>query len=115
MIIKLPVPPSVNTAYINLQKGGRAKSKKYKSWLKEADAWYQIQRLNKLKPVLGSRTIHIRLPKMRGDLDNYIKLTCDYLVSRGLTGDDKHNVKVTVESDLEMELRFCWVTVTEVP
>jgi Holliday junction resolvase RusA-like endonuclease len=52
---------------------------------------------------------------MRGDLDNYIKLTCDYLVSRGLTGDDRHNVKVTVESDPDMEVRFCWVTVTEAP
>jgi Holliday junction resolvase RusA-like endonuclease len=114
VILKLPVPPSVNNAFVNVPKRGRVKSKKYKSWLKEADAWYQIQHLHKLKPILGPRSIHIRLPKLRGDASNYIKLVEDYLVSRGLTGDDKLNVSVTIEVD-PGETQFCWVTVTEMP
>lgn len=113
MLIKLPIPPSANGAFINLPKRGRAKSKRYTEWLKEADKWYQLQRLHELKPIAGPRAIHIRLPKIRGDIDNRIKLPVDYLVSRGLTGDDKLNVSITVEIDPDMEVKFCWITVTE--
>jgi Holliday junction resolvase RusA-like endonuclease len=113
LIIRLPVPPSVNNAFINLPQGGRAKGKAYTKWLKEADKWYQLQRLAAVKPILGPRAIHIRLPKVRGDIDNYAKLPIDYLVSRGLTGDDKLNLSLTVEVDPDMETSFCWITVTE--
>ncbi len=113
MLIKLPVPSSVNGAYSNLPKVGRIKTKRYTKWLAEADKWYQLQALHKLDRIDGPRDVHIRLPSVRGDADNYIKLPVDYLVSRGLTGDDRHNVSVSIEIDDEMETKFCWVTVTE--
>lgn len=69
--------------------------------------------LHRFKPILGPRALHIRLPKVRGDISNRIKIPEDYLVSRGLTGDDQLNVSITIEIDPDMETRFCWVTVTE--
>lgn len=36
MIVTLPIPPSTNNLYFNLKSGGRAKSVRYKAWLKEA-------------------------------------------------------------------------------
>lgn len=101
----------MNNAYINVQKRGRVKSKRYVEWLREADKWYQLQRLHAVRPILGPRILHIRLPKIRGDASNRIKLVEDYLVSRGLTGDDRHNVRVTVEVDPEIYPQFCWITV----
>jgi Holliday junction resolvase RusA-like endonuclease len=94
-----------------LQHGGRAKSKRYNDWLKEADKWYQLQRLAAVKPILGPRTIHIKLPKVRGDIDNYAKIVIDYLVSRQLTGDDSQNIGLSMEIDTAMIPEFCWVTV----
>lgn len=40
--IKLPIPPSVNAAYVNRKTGkgvGRYKTKRYKSWERQADWW----------------------------------------------------------------------------
>jgi hypothetical protein len=108
---RLPVPPSLNNIFINVQKHGRAKSREYRAWLSEADKWYYLQRLNKLKPINGPRALHIRLPRIRGDASNRIKVIEDWLVSRKLTGDDRHNLRVSVEVD-SGSVNHCVVTVT---
>lgn len=111
MLFRLPIPPSVNGLYANVRKG-RIKTKLYRAWLKEADAWYWLQDLHKREPIAGPAEVHIRIPKIRGDASNRIKAAEDYLVSRKLTSDDKNNRKVTVEVDEGLEMRECWITVT---
>jgi Holliday junction resolvase RusA-like endonuclease len=92
MELKLPVPPSVNAAYAN-RRGttgrGRYKTASYHRWLIDADAYYTWQNLGRVKPITGPYRVSIVLPKAtRGDIDNRVKLTMDWLVSRNLTPDD---------------------------
>jgi Holliday junction resolvase RusA-like endonuclease len=107
MILKLPVPPSVNDLTRNvshkeriISKGkarGRRRTREYEAWIKKADAYYMTQK-KIVRPVRGKLEIKIRLPmKMRGDVSNRIKAAEDYLVSREITGDDKHNWKISAE------------------
>ncbi len=103
--LRLPVPPSTNALFYNRKFGkgrGRIKTPAYRRWLAEADGWYLTQKRS-IKPMSGKLEIQIRLPPIRGDITNRIKAAEDYLVSRGLTGDDRHNHKVSVEivSDLD--------------
>lgn len=123
MILTLPVPPSINDAYRNVSQKeriaaisrgkkpprGRRKSYEYFAWERQADKYYQAQK-RAITPMTGPLEITIRLPmKMRGDATNRIKCAEDYLVSRGITGDDKHNHKVTVEradvAECEIEIK----------
>ena len=48
---------------------------------------------------------------MRGDCSNRLKAAEDYLVSRDITADDKHNWKVSVERDPAIEKGFCEIQV----
>ncbi len=106
--LRLPVPPSTNNLFLNIRRG-RAKSKLYRDWLIEADKWLLMQ-----KPVLsvaGPCEIAIRVPTGgRSDLDNNLKAPLDYLVSRGVTGDDKNNQRVSIEASDQVDC--CEVTVT---
>lgn len=119
VILELPTPPSVNAAYANRKGGkgrGRYKTALYKAWLECADAFLLQQKraLNGRIPVTGECELSIRLPaNVRGDASNRIKVCEDYLVSRGITGDDKHNRKVSIERDASLD-GHCVVTVTSV-
>ena len=109
--IRLPVPPSVNALYFNLPKRGRAKTKEYKDWLANADSWYraQMRKLGSVEP--GPCVVEIRLPaKMRGDVSNRTKAAEDFLVSRLITADDRHNWKVSAERDASLT-DHCVITV----
>ena len=109
VVINLPVPPSSNNMFFNWQ-GGRAKSADYKRWLKEADACF-LEQKRSIHRVTGPCEIHIKLPiNTRGDVSNRIKAAEDYLVSREITGDDKHNRKVTIEK--AASVKWCVVTIT---
>lgn len=110
IVLHLPVPPSVNAMYRNVAKVGRVKTGEYLKWLVVADAHYLSQKRG-IKPVTGPCEIAIKLPRCRGDISNRIKATEDYLVSRGITGDDKHNRKVSIERD--GSLTCCVVTITQ--
>lgn len=115
MIIRLPVPPSTNALYANRRRGkgyGRIKTSSYHRWTADADKWLLTQ-WQAIKPhtVTGPCALAIRLPKIRGDASNRIKCVEDYLVSRAITGDDKHNRKVSIEIDERLS-SFCEVTVT---
>lgn len=58
--------------------------------------------------------MEIHLPEMmRGDIDNRIKAIVDFLgpKSMGLTPDDKHMWKVSIERSLDVEPGWCHVTV----
>ncbi len=116
LVLRLPVAPSVNRLYTS--RGGRAhthiKSAQYRDWLQDADNWYLTQRakIRNYTPTLGPYTVDIVVPKTRGDPDNRIKATLDYLVKRGLTPDDRHcrRATVTVDPGLESNSEM-WIAV----
>jgi Holliday junction resolvase RusA-like endonuclease len=107
--LSLPIPPSVN----DLFDGGRRtrrrfKSDRYKAWEDEADGCLYQQ---KQGVVVGAYVVEIGLPEMmRGDVDNRIKPVLDFLVSRGLTPDDKHLRKLSIERSEAVEPGWCHVT-----
>lgn len=101
-ILTLPIPPSINGAWINLPKGGRAKSKKYTTWIKAAGWELLAQRPRR---VVGPYEIRIILGKKRnrGDADNRIKAVVDLLVKHGIVEDDRRMVSVTCGWSEEVE------------
>lgn len=114
--LTLPVPPSVNALYRNVNGRGRVKTKAYKLWLTQADMHLLAHRVtgDKLMPIEGPCELQIRLPKIRGDVSNRTKAAEDYLVSRRITGDDKNNRKVTIWTDAAMDKGLCEITVVPV-
>jgi Holliday junction resolvase RusA-like endonuclease len=95
-------PPSVNALYAN-GKRGRYKTKAYKDWLAVAGRDYLAQ-MRKLEEVRGPYTVAISLPRgIRGDIDNRAKAAIDFMVSVGLTDDDRFCQKVTVTRDPSRE------------
>ena len=111
-VLRLPVPPSVNALYGQRwgKKGkGRYKTKRYVEWLRQADKMLLTQQPWRGGTMTGPLELEIRLPKTRLDATNAIKAVEDYLVSRLITADDKHNRKVTVEIDPRLDC--CEVTI----
>jgi len=109
IVLRLPVPPSVNSSTRNLKGRGRVKTGAYVKWLREADRWLMSQKRG-LGQIRGKCQIAIRIPPVRGDVSNYIKVAEDYLVSREITGDDKHNRKVSIETDDSVDC--CVITIS---
>jgi crossover junction endodeoxyribonuclease RusA len=109
MKLLLPLPPSVNAMYRNVAGVGRVKTHEYRAWLKKADAYLLMQK-RELLPLNGQIIVAIKVPKgTRGDISNRIKAAEDFLVSRQITGDDRHNVKVSIE---RADVQECEVEVT---
>ena len=113
LVIRLPIPPSVNALYYNRKrpaKGqrGRGKTAKYRHWIAEADKWYLMQKAS-IKPMRGKLEIQIRVPKTRADISGLIKSAEDFLVSREITGDDKHNHRISIQVDETVDC--CVVTI----
>lgn len=108
-VITLPLPPSVNAMYRNVRGVGRVKTQEYKRWVAVADSYFFTQKRN-ITGITGKYDLHIRIPiLMKGDVDNRIKPISDYLVARGVTPDDKHCMKVSIErfdgvSECEVEV-----------
>jgi Holliday junction resolvase RusA-like endonuclease len=89
----LPVAPTANNAFTNRKGGkgyGRVKSSRYRAWLKQADGFYMVQRLQDAKITTTPFYCRMDFPQLRGDLDGRAKLLLDWMVSRGITPDDKH-------------------------
>ena len=110
--VELPMPPSLNGAYFNLVKGGRAKTESYSAW--SVDAVSKItQAIPMWKRVGGPVSVSILLPKgMRGDVDNRIKPVLDALVKSGRIDDDRNVVKVSAAKELVGD-DFAFVSVRE--
>jgi Holliday junction resolvase RusA-like endonuclease len=104
----LPVPPSTNNLFVN-GKRGRFKSQRYKDWEAEAESALWERRPKGI--VIGAYKVAIVLPEMiRGDIDNRSKAIIDFMVKMGLTPDDKHMWKVSVERNPNQEPGWCHVT-----
>jgi Holliday junction resolvase RusA-like endonuclease len=109
----LPVAPTANNAFANRKGGkgyGRVKSGRYRAWLKQADAFYTVQRLQNAKITEKPFYCRMDFPKLRGDLDGRAKLLLDWMVSRELIPDDKHlgglvlNVKPGLQDLVEIRV-----------
>lgn len=117
--LRLPIPPSLNAMFANSRNGsgrGRFKTGVYKDWLMEADIWITPPRARPEPLPAGPYGIEIKLPKkMRGDIDNRAKAVIDFLVSRGITPDDKFLHCLTLRRCPELDDGDCWVGIEELP
>lgn len=87
----MPMPPSVNGAYINLKRGGRALSKEAKDWKSEAVWRIKAQHPEHIPGLVVIILGFERSQKMHSaDVDNRCKLALDALVIAGVIADDRH-------------------------
>lgn len=84
--LELPVPPSVNGCWSNVQGLGRVRSEAYRRWHKTAFDEASLQRAGKID---GPYSIELEVGRLghRADIDNRIKPTLDLLVNF-VTDDD---------------------------
>lgn len=112
--ITMPVPPSVNNAYVNIPGRGRVPGKQLRQW-KELAGWEVLQQ--RPKRVNGDVSIQIEVArfqsKSRNDIDNRIKAALDLLVSLGIIEDDSRVVKVSAEWTHRKDAPPCRVVVTK--
>ena len=91
LILDLPQPPSVNTAYNNSSKG-RVKTISYKNWIAEADLYLitsgQQRLLKQLKPPYGLVYEIAKYNNIKRDCANYEKLLSDYLMRIAVIKED---------------------------
>lgn len=106
MTLRLPIPPSVNSAYANIPGVGRIASKRLKNWKREAGWQILIQKPTR---VHGPYNLTITVPKrMKGDLDNRLKGIIDLLCELRITPDDSqmHGVTIRRGDVTEMEIEI---------
>lgn len=85
--IELPLPPSLNNAYVNVPRRGRVPSKDHKAWVKDAEAHLMWKRVGRMEgPYIFQMFVN---SKMLGDVSNRIKLAEDLLVHNGITSNDR--------------------------
>lgn len=85
----LPIPPSVNAAYMNLKHGGRAKTKAYRDWEKLAGQHLIAQQRKFINgTVFVSYTFHFQRDNRRRDCANYEKCLSDFLTANRIIEDD---------------------------
>lgn len=86
--LTMPMPPSVNNAFINLRRGGRAKSRAAKDWESHALWHVKAQRL----PIVTGPVLVVfgfERGSASADADNRVKLALDLLVKAGVIEDDR--------------------------
>lgn len=86
--IVLPMPPSGNALYRNVNGRGRVKSERYKTWLNAAGWSLKEQKPGKVE---GEYRLWLYCDKpdnRRRDLANLEKAVSDLLVSHGVVTDD---------------------------
>ncbi|MBP2564509.1 crossover junction endodeoxyribonuclease RusA [Agrobacterium tumefaciens] len=110
----LPFPPSVNNLFLNVSRGGRVKTAKYRQWEKEADASMPsgIVRLN--GEVVALYTFG-RPDKRRRDVANLEKAVGDTLTRWGVLEDDYQIVDIRLRwgKDGEVKPGQCRVELVE--
>jgi Holliday junction resolvase RusA-like endonuclease len=106
----LPIPPSANDLFDGGHKTKRRfKSDRYKAW--EAEAEGSLWEQKPFGVVIGAYIVEITVPEMiRGDIDNRQKALVDFLVAQGLTPDDKHLWKLSIERNPNVPPGECHVT-----
>jgi Holliday junction resolvase RusA-like endonuclease len=112
----LPFPPSTNALFKN-RKGGRAKTKKYQTWLVEAfEALLKQQAYKRDHVDKVAVSVFLKAPTAhRRDADNCLKAICDFLVTHGIIkGDDSRYMRrVSAEWKDEMPVG-CYVNIIDI-
>lgn len=84
----LPFPPSVNNLFLNVRRGGRIKTPRYREWIEEA-GWLLKQQKVPLVPGHVYITYRVNRPdKRKHDLDNLLKAPTDLLVAHRIIEED---------------------------
>ena len=110
--VELPLPPTMNTAYVNVPGKGRVKASGYSSWQTAAVAMIRVA-IPIAKRIAGPIAVSILLPqKLNGDVDNRIKGVLDALVQSGRIDDDRNVIKVSAEKAL-LRADTAFVSVSE--
>ena len=98
--LDLPIPPSANRIWMS----GSARtvlSDAYKDWKRAADQFALAQLgAGHREPISGPFCVTITLDRKRngrGDPDNRIKPTLDYLQRAGVVANDKHLERLTLQ------------------
>lgn len=113
----LPRPPSVNRTHriIRNHKTGKAaiaRSDPYQSWRKMAWLELRLRGLIRVEAIEGEFAILISA-RTRGDIDNLVKPTLDFLQWRGFIADDNNARRVTIVWDDAMDEKVIRVQLEE--
>ena len=110
ILVKLPLPPSLNNSYVNSPKG-RFKSADARAWAQHAALILKLKMAG-LPKVSGPWAALIALPqKMPGDCDNRVKPLLDALVASGRVSDDRHSAGHIVWRDHGVAADECRIAV----
>lgn len=86
-VIDLPRPISTNDLWVNIPGKGRARSQRYRTWLRAAGWAVKAARVRQfVGPVQITLTVE---EKYRGDLDNCWKAVLDCLEACGVVVNDR--------------------------
>jgi Holliday junction resolvase RusA-like endonuclease len=100
----LPLPPSINKAWVPVRTRTGAKLIKRansKAWANAARWEVSIQREH--KQIAAPFEAIIELPKMRGDVDNRVKQLLDACQAGGAITNDRLCQRLVVEHDVDRE------------
>jgi len=109
--LELPIPPSLNNAYVNIPGHGRVASHRLKRWKVEAGWEARCQRPGKIS---GPFRFAILLPaSLKGDASNRIKIAEDLMVALQITPDDRHAISSMAEKSEAVPYGRCIVQIEE--
>jgi len=107
----VPMPPSLNNAFLNVPGKGRVRSQSYKAWAEEA-GWMVKAKRNGAITEAVSVHIDIRPANNRAfDLDNRVKPCLDILVACGVLSDDSNKFVKAVSVREVTEGPACTITI----
>lgn len=109
LVLTMPVPPSVNSAWRNVPGKGRVRTGAYKVWATAAGWALKAQRIVGGFDGPVSVAIECRRDRSTSDIDNRIKPVLDLLTTHGVLTDDRLVVRVSAEWAAVEE---CRVTIT---
>lgn len=99
--VDIPVPPSLNNIYFNVDSGGRSKTRAYSEW-KDAASWTIAAAVMAKHAIHGPVSVRLYLPlDTKGDCDNRLKGCLDALVASGRIDDDRNVQYASVERCIE--------------
>jgi len=100
----LPLPPSINKAWVPIRTRTGAKIIKRANSKKWADAArWEVSIQREQQQIAVPFEAIIELPKMRGDIDNRIKQLLDACQKGGAITNDKLCQRLVVEHDVDRE------------
>jgi Holliday junction resolvase RusA-like endonuclease len=98
-VFRLPMPPSTNNLFVNVQGVGRVKGKKYTAWISAAKQWLTTQK-RPAEPITYRINMDISVPRVkrgRADISNRIKAVEDICVTSRILKDDSLVERITAE------------------